>query len=90
MRIKEGFMTRKVAGEYVVVPVGDAGREFHGMIQLNDTGAFLWEQCCEETDKEQIVQAVTAKYEIDEMTARRDVERFFDKLENAEILEKYE
>lgn len=90
MKIKEGFMIRKVAGEYVVVPVGDAGRGFHGMIQLNDTGAFLWEQCCRKTDKEQIVQAVTEKYEIDEITAKRDVESFLEKLARAGILENHE
>ena len=45
IKIKEGFLLRKVAGDHVVVPVGEAGKVFHGMIRLNDTGAFLWEQC---------------------------------------------
>ena len=43
IKIKEGFLLRKVAGDHVVVPVGEAGKVFHGMIRLNDTGAFLWE-----------------------------------------------
>ena len=42
IKIKEGFLLRKVAGDHVVVPVGEAGKVFHGMIRLNDTGAFLW------------------------------------------------
>lgn len=52
IKIKEGFLLRKVAGDHVVVPVGEAGKVFHGMIRLNDTGAFLWEQCRKETTKE--------------------------------------
>lgn len=40
IKIKEGFLLRKVAGDHVVVPVGEAGKVFHGMIRLNDTGAF--------------------------------------------------
>lgn len=58
IKIKEGFLLRKVAGDHVVVPVGEAGKVFHGMIRLNDTGAFLWEQCRKETTKEQVLQTV--------------------------------
>ena len=43
MKIKNGFVVRKVGGESVVVPVGEMSKEFHGMINLNETGAFLWE-----------------------------------------------
>lgn len=56
IKIKEGFLLRKVAGDHVVVPVGEAGKVFHGMIRLNDTGAFLWEQCRKETTKEQVLR----------------------------------
>lgn len=90
MRIKDGFILRKIAGDYVVVSVGETGNGFHGMIQLNDTGAFLWEQCCKETDKEQVVKAVTEKYEVEENIAKRDVENFLDKLRKAGILEEHE
>lgn len=61
IKIKEGFLLRKVAGDHVVVPVGEAGKVFHGMIRLNDTGAFLWEQCRKETTKEQVLQAMAEK-----------------------------
>ena len=42
MRIKNGFFMREVAGKYFVVPVGAQTNEFKGMIQMNQTGAFLW------------------------------------------------
>ena len=41
MKIKKGFVLRKVGGESVVVPVGEMSKQFHGMINLNETGAFL-------------------------------------------------
>lgn len=86
-KIKEGFLLRKVAGDHVVVPVGEAGKVFHGMIRLNDTGAFLWEQCRKETTKEQVLQAMAEKYEVDESVAADDLDRFLQQLRNAEILE---
>lgn len=42
MKIKEGFIIRQVGGENIVVPIGKTGKDFHGMIKLNDSGAFLW------------------------------------------------
>ena len=41
MKIKDGFMLRKVGGQNVVVAVGKASRDFNGIIRLNDTGKFL-------------------------------------------------
>lgn len=41
MKIKEGFIIRQVGGENIVVPIGKMGKDFHGMIKLNDSGAFL-------------------------------------------------
>ena len=87
IKIKEGFLLRKVAGDHVVVPVGEAGKVFHGMIRLNDTGAFLWEQCRKETTKEQVLQAMAEKYEFDESVAADELDSFLQQLRNAEILE---
>ena len=44
MKIKDGFILRNVAGNNVVVPIGQATIDFNGMIILNDTGAFIFEQ----------------------------------------------
>jgi hypothetical protein len=48
MKIKEGFMLRSVADNYVVVPVGKASLELKGLINLNSVGAFIWK--CLEND----------------------------------------
>ena len=73
IKIKEGFLLRKVAGDHVVVPVGEAGKVFHGMIRLNDTGAFLWEQCRKETTKEQVLQAMAEKYGVTPEDLQKDL-----------------
>ncbi len=80
MRIREGFMLRDIAGETVVVPVGQTSLDFNGMITLNDTGAFLWRMLQEETDADALAAAILAEYDVDEQTARRGIERFIEKL----------
>ncbi len=80
-------MLRKVADTYVVVPVGDAVAEFNGMINLNEAGAFLWQLLENETTAEQVVEALLQQYDVDEATAKRDVDKFINELKAAKLLE---
>ena len=43
MQIKKGFKLRRIDDLFVVI-AGAAARNFHGMITLNESGAFLWEK----------------------------------------------
>ena len=76
MKIKNGFVLRVVGGESVVVPVGEMSKKFHGMINLNETGAFLWKFFTEEHTVDEGVQALLNEYEVEESLARTDVETF--------------
>ena len=76
MKIKKGFVVRSVGGENVVVPVGEMSKVFHGMINLNDTGAFMWKFFSEEHTLEEGVAALRAEYEVEEERATADVQKF--------------
>lgn len=79
MKLKDGFVLRKVGGQVVVLPM-NADLDLNKMIKLNETGAFLWERMREETDEDALVAALLAEYDVDEATARRCVEDFAGKL----------
>lgn len=70
MKIKEGFILRKVGTDHVVVAVGEVSKAFHGMIKLNDSAAFIWKQIEEGKDLDGVVTAMTEAYDVDEATAR--------------------
>ena len=76
MKIKKGFVLRVVGGENVVVPVGAMSKVFHGMINLNDTGAFMWKFFSEDHTLEEGVSALCEEYEVEEERARNDVQKF--------------
>lgn len=82
MKIKNGFVLRTVGGEHVVVPVGEMSKAFHGMINLNETGAFMWRFFSEEHSLEEGVTALRAEYEVEEERARLDVQKFINVIEN--------
>lgn len=87
MKIKENFMLRKVADCYVVVPIGTAVADFNGMINLNEAGAFLWQLLENDTTPDAVVNALLEQYEVDEATAKNDVDKFIAQLREASLLE---
>ena len=80
MRIKEGYIMKKLGSGYVVVTVGKASTEFNGAIRLNGTGAFLWQSILDGADsREKLVKAMLERYEdLDEATANADLSEFLD------------
>lgn len=86
MKIKEGFVLREVANNYVVVPTGKASINFNGMITLNETGAFLWKQLLNATTTEKLVESLVSEYEVNEVRAYQDVLRFINLLNGADLL----
>ncbi|NLB80205.1 MAG: PqqD family protein [Clostridiaceae bacterium] len=86
MRIKDGFILKDIAGEMVVVPVGENLVDFGAMVVLNDTGVFLWNLLQDEKDESQLLQAVLDEYDIDEQDAKQDITEFLDSLGDNNLL----
>ena len=87
MKIKKGFVVRTVGGEYVAVPVGERAKQFHGMLTLNESGAFLWSFFSEDRTKEDAVLALLEEYAVEKEVAQKDVEEFVSVLEKNGFLE---
>lgn len=76
MKVKEGFILRKVGTQYVVAATGKASENFNGMMRLNESGAFAFRLLQEGITEEELVNRIVAKYDISEEAARADVNRF--------------
>lgn len=85
MKLKDGFILRTVAGETVVLPT-DGVTNFDMMITLNDTGRFLWEHLEKETDKDALVKALLAEYDVTEEIAAKSVDTFTARLKELDFL----
>jgi len=76
MKIKEGFLLRKVANEHVVMPVGQASTLLNGFIKLNSTSVVLWKLLEKGAEKAELTAALQDEYGIDAEQAREGVEAF--------------
>ena len=70
----------------MAVPVGERTRDVHGMIALNETGAFIWQLMEEERTEEEIVGKLLEEYEVDRDTAAGALGRFRAKLAEEGVL----
>lgn len=86
MQLKHEFVMREVAGETLLVPVGQATLSLNGMLVLNGSGKLLWERIPAAGTEEDLVAAVLEEYEVDRQTAERDVREFLDSLRKLGIL----
>lgn len=85
MKLKDGFILREVAGEFVVIPSGD-DLDLNTMITLNETGAFLWKQLEQECTEDSLVAALLAEYDVEESAARTHAAAFVNKLKEHDFL----
>lgn len=76
MKIKDGFVVREILDSYMAVPVGERTREVHGVIALNETGAFLWRMLEEDTSEDKLIDSMVKEYEITEKTAKDDIKEY--------------
>lgn len=56
------FLLREVAGEAVLVPVGDAGIFENSVISLNETCSFLWKLFQEPRTEEDVIAEARKEY----------------------------
>jgi hypothetical protein len=86
LKIKDGFLLKEVAGNFVVVPVGENLVDFSAMITINETGSFLWEHLKNDTTIEALAEKLTKEYDIDIDTAKKDTEEFIKILSENKII----
>ena len=87
MKIKEGFMLREVAGSYVVVAVGKRSEQFNGMVNLNETGAFLWKLVEQGASRDELLNSLLEAYEVEREKAEKDVDKFISVLQQNNFVE---
>lgn len=85
MKIKDGYLLKEVAGNNVVIPVGNI--DFNAMISLNETGLLLWKMLEKGADHQTLVEGILQEYDTTKEQAEKDVTLFVENLFQAGILE---
>lgn len=87
MKIKEGFMLRQFADDYIVVAVGDDSENFNKLITINSVGAFIYNYLQQDKTRDEIVSALLEKYDVSREIAERDTDAYIANLKTAGLLD---
>lgn len=87
MKIKKEVVVRCVAGEYVLVPVGEMVLDFNGLFVLTESGKLLWDSIANGAKLDELVSVLINEYGIDTDTASEDINEFIKKLRDFGIVE---
>ena len=76
MKRNTNFILREIAGENILVATGEAAQIFNGMITLNEVASFIWKNIDECKTVDKLIVSILDEFDIDDETARRDIESF--------------
>ena len=80
---KGGIMVgRRVADEFILVPIRQNVGDLQCMYTLNGVGARIWELVDGHTTIEEITSTIVREYEVETPQARTDVVEFLDQMKD--------
>lgn len=72
--IKQGYVAREIAGEYIAVPV-DSSCGAH-IVVLNPVSKFLWDELKTEKTFDELLDAILKNYDVAKEEAEQDLKEF--------------
>lgn len=86
MKIQDKLVLRKVGETWAVFPIAGALKDYHNIMKLNETGAFLWQKLAQGAAKQELVAYLLEEYEVTEEIAVKTVSRFIQTLQENKIV----
>ena len=86
MKISRNFIYRKIAEEYLLIPMGKAALEVKGLIALSESGSLLVQKLRQDCTREELVAALRAEYDVSEAEAAEDVDAFLNQMRQLDML----
>ena len=85
MPINNNFILKELAGEYMIIPLSSSNVNISKILNINETGAFIF-KCLENNDDvTTIISKMKNEYDIEEELLKNDVLEFIEKLKKLGI-----
>ena len=84
---KKDFILKDIAGKFILVPIGAEDLDFDGVVVLNETAKFLWENSDNEIDVNDLKDKVIKNFSVTTEEATRVVELFISQMKEADCFE---
>lgn len=88
MKKLENFIFREIAGNNVMIPVGNTAQRFNGLIMANPVAAFIWEKIEDVNSVDELAKLITAEFDVTYEEAFNDCDELIKNLLEAKWIEK--
>lgn len=86
MKTNDQFILRTIAGDNILIPVGEAALSVKGLIALSESGVLIYKKLKDGCTRDDLVAALTAEYEVSEDVASQDVDAFLNQMRELRML----
>lgn len=87
MKFKEGYKSRDIAGEHVIIMHGKFGNDMTRVISLNESSLLLWNELQGvDFDQKKVADVLLDNYEIEESVAMADAQKWIDQLKECKLI----
>lgn len=87
MQINHDVIHREIAGEHILVPIGELALRRSGVFVITALGAEIWEMLKDGKEYNAIISELLASYEVTEEILTKDVDEFLQMLRENELVE---
>lgn len=86
MKLSSHFVLREIAGDNLLIPIGEVSSAPQGMILLNDISLRIYQAIGAGNDTDSILQDIIDHYEVEPEQARSDLNDVLSQMENLGII----
>jgi hypothetical protein len=84
---RRSLVTRRIAGETILVPIAAGVGDLDAVYTLSDVGSTVWALLQQPVSMTEIVDAVFTEYEVSRETASNDIAEYLDLLLSKKLVE---
>lgn len=82
------IVSRKIADEFILVPIRHKTEDVDSIYTLNEVGAFIWEQIDGKKRNRDICDALVEQFDVTRKEAETDLSEFIKQLEKVGVVRK--
>ncbi|MBQ7923009.1 MAG: PqqD family protein [Clostridia bacterium] len=86
MLINKNVVHREIAGEHILVPVGETALRYSGIFSITEVGAKIWEMLRDGKDIPDITAALLETYDVEKDVLEKDIDDFLQMLRENELI----
>jgi len=87
VRKSENIVSRKIADEYILVPIVASAADVESIFNLNETGAAVWEKIDGKKSIRYIIEEIKKEFEDEGNQIENDVISFIGEMTEARLVE---